>query len=83
MKVDTVREVQHNLAKVLHEVQAGHVVEIVRRKQTVARLVPTGVGLGVPASSDWDDHQARMSSIWRGVVLEGVDEVLDDMRGVR
>jgi len=39
----TVREVQHNLVKVPQRVEAAHTVEIVRRKQPVAWLVPAGM----------------------------------------
>lgn len=33
-------ETQHNLSKVLREVEAGHEVQITRRKKVVARLLP-------------------------------------------
>ena len=82
MKSATVREVQHNLAKVLNEVEAGHTVEILRRKQPVARLIPAGLA-NAPASANWDGHEAQMAAVWKGAVIEGVDQILDEMRGGR
>ncbi|CAN5447970.1 hypothetical protein BH20VER3_BH20VER3_22060 [soil metagenome] len=36
----SIMETQHNLSKVLREVEAGHEVQITRRKKVVARLLP-------------------------------------------
>jgi len=83
MKSVTIREVQHNLARVLHQVEAGHTVEILRRKQPVARLVPAATSSDIPEKVDWDDHGTRMASVWGGAVISAVDEVLDDIRGAR
>jgi len=83
MRSATIREVQHNLSKVLREVEAGQTVEIVRRKQPVARLTPAVMATGTMGSVDWENHEARMTPVWKGVVIDGVDEVLDEMRGGR
>lgn len=83
MKSATIREVQHNLTKVLREVEAGKTVEIIRRKQPVARLIPLALSAHAPLLTDWDDHGARMDLVWEGSVVEGVDEVLGDLRGGR
>lgn len=40
MKRVTVGEVQHNFGRILRDVDAGEEVQIVRRKQVVARIVP-------------------------------------------
>lgn len=32
---------------------------------------------------NWDGHGERMDLVWKGVAIKGVDEVLDDTRGVR
>jgi antitoxin (DNA-binding transcriptional repressor) of toxin-antitoxin stability system len=83
MKSITIREAQHNLASVLHEVESGRAVQILRRKQPVARLVPVGMPPGARAPVDWEGHEARMASLWNGVAVSGVDKVLDDLRGGR
>jgi len=61
----TVREVQHNLVKVPQRVEAAHTVEIVRRKQPVAWLVPAGMRMITGSVTDWDNHEARMASVWQ------------------
>ncbi|NJL18859.1 MAG: type II toxin-antitoxin system prevent-host-death family antitoxin [Bdellovibrionaceae bacterium] len=83
MRSITIREAQHNLAKVLHEVESGESVQILRRKQPVARLVPVGMIAGPQTPVDWGEHETRMASVWRGVVVDRVDEILDDLRGGR
>lgn len=40
MRTATVREAQHNLPEILRAVARGEVIEITRRNQIVARLVP-------------------------------------------
>lgn len=40
MKRVAVGEVQHNFARILRDVDAGEEIQIVRRKQVVARIVP-------------------------------------------
>ena len=60
MKTTTVREVQHNLNKVLRWVEDGEAVAITRRKRVVAKLVPsTSTG-----RMEWPDFTKRMKSIW-------------------
>lgn len=83
MKTITVREAQHNFAKVLLEVEAGGQLEILRRKKPVARLVSLG-SLGDAANTvDWADHRERMASIWKGKPVKGIDAALNDLRGER
>jgi len=83
MKTVTIREAQHNLAGILREVEAGGVVEILRRKSPVARIVPVGHPVGEGQPVDWEGHEDLMASVWRGASINGVDEVLDDLRGGR
>lgn len=54
-------ETQHNLSRVLREVAEGHVVEITRRKNVVARIVapPTVEPVQFP------DFAARAARTWR------------------
>lgn len=40
MKTATIRQVQHNLAEILRQVEAGEEFKIVRRNHPVARLIP-------------------------------------------
>lgn len=73
-------ETQHNLSKVLREVEAGGEVEITRRKKVVARLLP-------PMKSEtvkFPDFAARARRTWGGR-WEGAssDELLDESRGDR
>jgi antitoxin (DNA-binding transcriptional repressor) of toxin-antitoxin stability system len=73
-------ETQHNLARVLREVEAGHEVGITRRNQLVARLVP-------PAGESeamLPDFVGRARKVWSGA-WEGStsDDLLDDSRGER
>ncbi len=79
MRRSSVREVQHNLPKILRAIDAGEVVEITRRNRVVARLVPaaTRPSAGLP------DFVARARAIWGGrsgkrpasaVVIEGRSE---------
>lgn len=83
MKSITVREAQHNLAKVLQEVESGEKVEILRRKKPVARLVPVRAVAGVLDAVDWEGHEGNMASLWGGKSVAGLDAVLDDLRGGR
>ena len=71
-------ETQHNLARVLREVAAGHEVGITRRKKLVARLLPPAepVPVGLP------DFVARARGVWAGGWSgTGSSELLDQSRG--
>lgn len=60
MRRATVREAQHNLPKILRAVNAGEEIEITRRNQVVARLIPAAArpARGLP------DFVARARAIW-------------------
>lgn len=81
MKSVTVREAQHNLAKILKAVEGGETVEIVRRKVPVARLSPAPSVAA--ARTNWDGHSERLIGIWGTTQVEAVDDTLEDLRGTR
>ena len=81
MKSVTIREAQHNLAKILKAVEGGETVEIVRRKVPVARLSPAPSAAAV--RTDWKDHGERLAAIWGTARVHAIDETLDDLRGTR
>jgi prevent-host-death family protein len=64
MKTTTVREVQHNLSKILRWVEDGEVVVITRHKRVVANLVPSAPR---DRAIVWPDFTGRMKAIWRNV----------------
>ncbi len=73
-------ETQHNLSKVLREVEAGQEVQITRRKKVVARLLP-------PQNAEtvtFPDFATRARETWGGR-WKGAssDELLDESRGDR
>jgi antitoxin (DNA-binding transcriptional repressor) of toxin-antitoxin stability system len=81
MKTFSVMEVQHNFARVLKEIEAGHEVGITRRKELVARLLP-------PAEEEdvqFPDFGARARKCWGKSWHEGAfsDELLKESRGDR
>ena len=71
-------ETQHNLARVLREVESGHEVAITRRKKIVARLVPP-LRKGQVAFPDFADRAQQIwGSDWQGA---GTEELLAESRG--
>jgi prevent-host-death family protein len=84
MKTVNIREAQHNLAEILHLVEAGEVVEIRRRTVPIARLVSVREAAdGARVSVNWDGQDALMNQVWHGQAIKGVDAVLDDLRDGR
>jgi prevent-host-death family protein len=83
MKTVTIREAQHNLSQVLHAVEAGEVVEILRRKTPIARIVPIDERSDGSHTVDWKGHGKQMASIWGETIIASSDVVLDDLRGGR
>jgi antitoxin (DNA-binding transcriptional repressor) of toxin-antitoxin stability system len=67
MKTTTVREVQHNLNKILRWVEDGEVVVITRHKRIVANLVPSPP---TTRTADWPDFTERLKAVW-GKAPEG------------
>lgn len=71
MRTVTIREAQHNLAEILHLVEAGEVVAV------------RGADDGGDGSVNWDGHEKLMNQVWRGHAITAVEVVLDDLRGGR
>ena len=79
MKSTTVREVQHNLNKVLSWVERGEEVLILRRKKVVGRLLPP-----TPTVVASPDFLARAQEVW-GAKPRGksLGKIVDEDRGPR
>lgn len=80
MKTFSIMETQHNLSRVLREVESGHEVAITRRKKVVARILP-------PLPEDeviFPDFSARARKLW-GTTWKGAgtDDLLSESRGER
>lgn len=79
MKTATVREVQHDLKKVLSWVEDGEEVRVTRRAKVIARLLPPDAVLVEPP-----DFLARAKSIWtkqpKGLFLS---QIVAEERGDR
>ena len=80
MKTVTIREAQHNLSKILLEVEAGQTVQITRRKVPLARLIPEPSRANDQAGIDWSDHEPSVAPHGK---TTGTDEILNDLRGER
>ena len=61
MKSFNVRHIQHHLAAVLTEVEGGEVIEVYRRGQPVARIVPVP---SEPPQSDWSHAERRLREVY-------------------
>lgn len=80
MKTFSIMETQHNLARVLREVEAGHEVGITRRNKLVARLLPPAGQVEV----ELPDFVGRARKVWGGTWRgSSSDELLDESRGER
>ncbi len=63
MKTATVREVQHQLGRVLDRVRRGEVVTITKRGKVVAKLVPAK-DPSRDENSEWPDFAGRMQRLF-------------------
>jgi prevent-host-death family protein len=83
METATVREVQHNLARILRRVEAGAEVEIQRRRRPVARLVPADAS--TERVADWSTHAAELAQVFGGRTVSGMpmEQVVSAARGDR
>ena len=80
MKTYSIMATQHNLSRVLKEVEAGHEVGITRRKKLVARLLPPTD----PEAVEFPDFVARAREVWGGGWTgTPSDKLLADSRGDR
>jgi prevent-host-death family protein len=82
MKSATIRQVQHELAEVISEVQKGQEIAITKHGKVVARLVPVG---RTKSSVVWPDSQARMKALTSGKPTKGTppSELIRQQRGER
>ncbi|MGA3007113.1 MAG: type II toxin-antitoxin system prevent-host-death family antitoxin [Opitutaceae bacterium] len=80
MKTTTVRELRNNYAKVLRWVSAGEEVQITKRGQIVAKVVPPQ--LASSRKLDWNESAAFRHPAWphRLTVVESA-AVLADSQG--
>lgn len=80
MKTFSVMETQHNLARVLREIEAGHEVGITRRRKLVARMLPPEEAPRVELPA----FTTRARKVWGGTWKGGSSaELLDESRGSR
>jgi prevent-host-death family protein len=84
MRSATIREVQHNISKVLREVEAGEEIIIRRRSRAIAKLVP----LSAPKpgkKANWSGHRSRLRKVYGGRLVTGkpASEIVDEGRGDR
>jgi len=81
MQTSSVRHVQHHLADILKLVEMGEKIQILRRNQPVAMIVP----LEHPPeqSSDWEGHFSEIKKIFRKGKVTGkpMSEIISDARG--
>ena len=61
MKSLNVRYIQHHLAAVLADVAGGEVIEVCRRGQPVARIVPLS---SAPPRCDWGHAEQRLQAAY-------------------
>ena len=76
MKSFNVRHVQHHLAAILAEVEGGEVIEVHRRGQPVARIVPVP---SEPPQSDWSHAERRLRDVYPtlGSGITAADTIAD------
>ena len=80
VKTFSIMETQHNLARVLREVEAGHEVIITRRRKPVARMLPPKSGRSVRMP----DFAQRAREIWgHSAPGQPSELLLDESRGER
>jgi prevent-host-death family protein len=83
MKMTSVsmRDLQHNLKRVMARVERGEVVDVTRHRRLVARLVPLDATEPV---SGWPDLEARTRAVFGDRVIEpGGAELIAEDRGER
>jgi antitoxin (DNA-binding transcriptional repressor) of toxin-antitoxin stability system len=62
MRTATVRQLQHNLKDVMHWVDFGEEVQITRRSQVIARMIPDRP---IPKAIKWPDFAKRVQSVFK------------------
>ena len=83
MTTATIRQVQHNLARVLRSVEAGEEVVIRRRNQPIARIVP--MDSVEERKVDWRSLNAWRTRVFARGKLPGkaISELISEGRGDR
>lgn len=81
MKSASVRELRQNFGNLLTWIEAGEEVQITKRRQVVARLVPEISAKRKPVRMP--DFAARLKSIYGDTVLsaETAQAILDENKG--
>lgn len=81
MHTSSVRHVQHHLADVLKLVETGEKVQILRRNQPVAMIVPLEDKSNQPP--DWEGHLLEIKKIFKKGKVAGkpMSEIISDARG--
>jgi antitoxin (DNA-binding transcriptional repressor) of toxin-antitoxin stability system len=80
MKQASIREIKHETSRVLGMVEAGHTVELRRRRKPVAILSPPMKDKAV----EMPDFVARLRRIYGDRILETTGtELVDEARGER
>lgn len=85
MRTASIREAQHNFSALLRLVQRGEEIEVLSRKNPVARIVPVKtISLGT-GKVNWAGHGLRLKKLWKGrkPVSSSTDSLLDELRGER
>ena len=87
MQTASVREIQHNLARVLREVENGEEYRVLRRNRPVARIVPiiSHEDASEFPGTDWSGHWEETLRIFGRKPLPGrpMDRLVSDGRGDR
>ncbi|MBA4388997.1 MAG: prevent-host-death protein [Verrucomicrobia bacterium] len=85
METATIREVQHNLAAYVRKVEHGAEIQIRRRNQVVAFLVPAGKSHLQGRKVNWEDLREWRRKMWGGKPLPGkpLSEIVYESRGDR
>jgi antitoxin (DNA-binding transcriptional repressor) of toxin-antitoxin stability system len=79
MRTASVREIRHDFGRVLSWIEQGEQVEITKRKQVVARLVPAK---SITRGVKWPNLEARRRRIFpAGVKGKPVSDIVDEGRG--
>lgn len=78
MKKVSIMEAQHNLSKVLQQVEEGHAVYVTRRKQVVAKVIPPEKEGAVTFPDFAKRARQTWGKAWTGA---STDDLLDETRG--
>ena len=79
MKRVTVGDVQHNFSKILRAVSLGEHVQVLRRKQVVARIVPDSDN----AAAEYPDFVSRARKLFVDSSGSSPSQIIDEDREER